>query len=74
MVRTEAQVLIVANKAELRDGTARAEVDAEEGERFADSKGYEYFETRAFGALNAKLPFQHMAERCVQRQKELAGK
>ena len=72
--RTDSQVLILANKKYLRDGTARAEVDAEEGERFANSKEYEYFETRAFGALNVKLPFQYMTERCVQRQKELARK
>ena len=65
MVKTDAQVLIVANKADLRDGTALAEVDAEEGERFANIKGYKYFETSAFRDLNVKLPFQHMAERCV---------
>ena len=36
---TDAQVLIVANKADLRNGTARAEVDADEGKRFTNSKG-----------------------------------
>ncbi|CAN0139201.1 unnamed protein product [Hapterophycus canaliculatus] len=57
--------VLIANKADLREGgiNARAIVETKEGQLFAQQNGLEYFETSAAGAKGIDAPFQHMATR-----------
>eukprot|EP00904_Undaria_pinnatifida_P010582 jgi/Undpi1/6654/HiC_scaffold_20.g09133.m1 len=55
--------VLIANKVDLREGgvNSRAVVDAQEGYRFAQQNGLDYFETSAASATGIDAPFHHMA-------------
>ncbi|CAM9904030.1 unnamed protein product, partial [Laminaria digitata] len=55
--------VLIANKVDLREGgvNSRAVVDTQEGYRFAQQNGLDYFETSAAGAKGIDAPFHHMA-------------
>ncbi|KAL7537016.1 hypothetical protein ACHAXR_007536 [Thalassiosira sp. AJA248-18] len=64
-----AQVLLVANKVDLReDRKYCVEVDTNEGKKYAESHGYDFFECSAVGPVNSKLPFEHVANRIYQEE------
>lgn len=64
LCKKDVQVLLVANKADLREDNEKeclVEVDASEGTDYAEKHGYDYFECSAMDSSTAKLPFKHMA-------------
>jgi len=75
-----AQVLVLANKIDLRENAPKneydAEVSADEGKKYAEKRGFEFFECSALKSIRTKLPFQHIAklthDKHIQGQKESA--
>ncbi|KAL7470002.1 hypothetical protein ACHAXS_010253 [Conticribra weissflogii] len=62
----EVEVILVANKVDLRGNedngeVSQAEVDSAEGECFANDNGFKYFETSALDGYNVDSLFQHIA-------------
>ena len=70
----EIQVLLVANKIDLRDDEvivedSRVEVDEVEGRGYANENGFEYFECSVLNGVSVDLPFQSMASKIWQNYK-----
>ena len=65
---SDAEVLLVATKADFREGAARrAEVAEEEGREFAEARGCRYFECSAAKSMDTRAPFEYIAKRVWER-------
>lgn len=65
----EIPVVLVANKADLRDGgiDSRSEIDTEEALKYAREEGFEYFECSALLGRSIDRPFHFIAAQALQR-------
>mmetsp|Transcript_40150 Transcript_40150/g.71465 ORF Transcript_40150/g.71465 Transcript_40150/m.71465 type:complete len:225 (-) Transcript_40150:189-863(-) len=68
--------VLIANKADLREGgiNSRADVTREEGEQFARDAGLAYFETSAAQGIQVDAPFEHIAKEYYSKYEETVSR
>ena len=70
---TKKPIIIVGNKCDVEDG--ERQVTVEEGQNYADSKGYHFYETSAKTGKNIEEAFNDMFEQLYQNfEGEITGK